>query len=178
MGIMTDGVDCLARMISRCHALQNWDGNTFSESQLLARIHIEALPEPANGSVFALAELNQLRPFVLVAVNSSSPVTLKRDATAGGGLAFNLGGSFMVMVEQEAIGDTEAERDRNFVETIEKFIMSNNESQPGLIELTNLADSLAINNLELEIIVRVQPEEEASKGLGQRAYLRIDWGTR
>lgn len=177
MGLILDTQDCLRRMISRCTALQSWSGNTFTEAQLLARVYLDAIPDPAVGTLHTLEELESLRPFVLVGVNSQSPIRVQRDAM-GGGSSFTPSGSLMVMIEQETSGATEAEIDRNFTTKLEAFLYSGNPSQPGLIDQLDSADSIAIQEITGEGIYRVQPEEEVSKGSAQRAYFRIDWGTK
>lgn len=177
MGLILDTQDCLRRMISRCTALQSWSSKTFTEAQLLARVYLDAIPGPANESVHTLAELEALRPFVLVGVNSQSPIRIQRDAM-GGGSSFSPSGSLMVMIEQKTVGLTEAAIDRNFALKLEAFLHSGNPSLPGLIDQLDSADSIAIQEIHGEGIYRVQPEEEVSKGSAQRAYFRIDWGTR
>jgi hypothetical protein len=176
MGLLLDTQDCLRRMISRCVALQSWSGNTFTEAQLLDRVYLDAIPEPAVGSVHTLEELQALRPFVLVGINSESPIRIQRDAM-GGGSSFTPSGSLVMMIEQATEGDTEAEIDRNFATKLESFLFSGNPSQPGLIDQLDAADSIAIQEIHGEGIFRVQPEDEVSKGSAQRAYFRIDWGT-
>jgi hypothetical protein len=142
---------------------------------LLARVYLDAIPEPANGPTHTLEELETLRPFVLIGINSQNPIRILRDAM-GGGASFTAKGSLMLMIEQDTVGDTEAEIDRNFTELIEAFLHTGNVSQPGLMDQLDAADSLAIQEIVCDGIYRVQPEEEISKGSAQRAYFRIDWG--
>lgn len=175
MGVILDPQNGLRRMVSRCFALQTWQGNIFSESQLLSRIYLNSIPDPQNGSSHTLAELVALRPFVIVGVSGDAPCRLMRDAMGGGG-TFTAKGSLMVMLEQDAIGDSEAEIDFNFMTTLEGFLQTGNGSQPGLIDLLDQSDSLAIQSIECEGVYRAQPDEEISKGVAQRAYFRVDWG--
>ena len=160
MGLVLDTQDCLRRMISRCVALQSWSGNTFTEAQLLARVYLDAIPGPANGSVHTLDELEALRPFVLVGVNSQSPIRIQRDAT-GGGSSFTPSGSLMVMIEQDTEGATEAEIDRNFASKLESFLYTGNPSLPGLIDLLDAADSIAIQEIHSEGIYQVQVKKSS-----------------
>ncbi len=176
MGLLLDPQDCLRRMVSRCVALQTWQGNTFSQSQLLARVYLDTIPEPANGSVHTLEELKTLRPFALIGVSGDSPIELLRDAM-GGGCSFTAKGSLMIMLEQDAIDGTESQIDREFLTTIESFLQTGSTVQPGLIDQLDQADSIAIQRITCEGIFRVQPEEEVSKGIAQRAYFRVEWGT-
>lgn len=175
MGLLLDSQDCLRRMVSRCVALQSWGGNTFTEAQLLARVYLDAIPGPATGTMHTLAELEYLRPFVLIGIDGQLPIKIQRDAM-GGGVSFLPSGSLMLMLEQETVGNTEAEIDRNFTSKIEQFLFSNDPVNPGLLDQLDQADSIAIQEVNCEGIYRVQPEEEVSKGSAQRAYFRIEWG--
>lgn len=177
MGLMLDAQDCLKRMVSRCVALQSWSGNTFTEAQLFERIYTDAIPEPDNGSTHTLAELQALRPFVVLGIAASSPVRIVRDAMGGGG-SFQVSGSLSLLIEQATEGTTESEIDRNFNQKIESFLFTNSSASPGLLDQLDKADSLAIQEIHCEGFFRVIPEEEISKGEAQRAYFRIDWGVK
>lgn len=176
MGLLLDPQDCLRRMVSRCFALQTWQGNNFTEAQLLSRVYLDVLPDPADGSpTHTREELEAFRPYVIVGINGDSPVRIMRDAM-GGGCAFTAKGSLIVILEQDAIGNSESEIDRNFITTVESFLQTGNSVQPGLIDQLDRADSLAIQEITCEGIFRVVADEEVSKGVAQRAYFRIDWG--
>jgi hypothetical protein len=175
MGLLLDPQDCLRRMVSRCFALQTWQGNTFTESQLLDRVYLDTIPDPANGNTHTIEELNAIRRFALVGFIGDTPIRILRDAM-GGGSSFTAKGSLLIMLEQNAIGDNESEIDRNFIDTIESFLHSGDPAQPGLIDQLDRADSLAIQEITCEGIYRVQPEDEISKGIAQRAYFRVEWG--
>ena len=177
MGILRDPQACLRRMLSKCHALQTWNGATYTEAQLLTRIYLDVMPDPANGSTHTPDELNALRPFIVVGVSGQNPVVMKRDAMGGGGGAYDLSGSLVIMLEQNAVGDDEAEVDANFIDLLERMFYTGNDAQPGLMDLTGLADSIAIKTINLEVIARSQPDEIVSFGDAQFARIRIDWGT-
>lgn len=175
MGFLTDHQQCFRRMLSRCYALQNWGTNTFTEAELLARVYENAVPAPANGPVHTLAELEALRPFVVVGVDSVNALKLRRDAFGGAG-SFLPSGHIVFFIEQAANGETESEIDSNFLAVIENMLQTNNPSQPGLMDLEDTEDSLKINELTLEGVFSTEQEDEISKGRAQRAYFRVTWG--
>lgn len=176
MGMILDAQDCLVRMLSRCHALQNWGSATYTESQLLERIYVEAIPEPANGSTHTKAELEDLRPYVLVGADTDRAISIKRDGM-GGGSSFNPSGSLLVMIEQQVIDGTEAEIDRDLYTLLDGMLYTGNAAEPGLLDQLDQADSINIMKIDCQGIFRIMPEEVVSKGDAQRAYLRIEWGT-
>jgi hypothetical protein len=178
MGALVESRECLRRMLSRVHALQNWGNRTFTEQQLLARIYVNTLPDPQSGTTHTKSEFEAFRPFVLIGINPAGSLAMRRDAMAGGLGAFQVSGSLVVAIDQEVDGDSEAEIDANFETFIDSVIQTGNPAQPGLIDLVGTEDSLFIVELHIEGIFRMQPEEIVSKGDAQRAYLRIDWGVR
>jgi hypothetical protein len=162
-------------MLSKCYHLQQWNGRGFTESQLYNRIYANCLPDPENGVAHTLEELNAFRPFVLVGINAANPLSLKKDAVGGTLGDFAISGSLIVAIDQLVVGESESEIDDAFQTLIDNVICSGNPSQPGLIELMNTAGSLAITDIVVDGIFRMQPEEVISKGDAQRAYLRIEW---
>ena len=178
MGLLVDTRNTLRTMLSKCYALQHWGSNTFSEAQLLARIYTDCLPDPANGKAHTLAEFNAFRPFLLVGINAANPLSLKKDAVGGTIGDFAISGSLIVAIDQTVSGNSEQAIDNNFQTLIDSVICSGNPNQPGLLELTNTAGSLAITDIVVDGIFRMQPEEVISKGDAQRAYLRIEWAVK
>jgi hypothetical protein len=175
MGVLLDAQDCFRRMLSRVHALQNWGSNTFTESELLARIYLDVAPEPTSDS-YTVEELNALRPFVVVGIAANESLGLKRYAMGGGGGSYQPFGSLLFFVEQNAVGDTEAEVDREFATVLDSMMFTGNRDQPGIVDLTGDEDTLAIKQITCEGIYRIDPDEVLTKGDSLRAYFRVDWG--
>jgi hypothetical protein len=176
MGVLLDAQDCFRRMLARVHALQNWGSNTFTEAELLARIYIDVAPEPENGDSHTVEELNELRPFIVVGISANNAIGLKRYAMGGGGGSFTPFGSLIFFVEQNAVGDTEAEVDREFATVLDSMLFTGDRDQPGIVDLTGDSDTLAIKQIVCDGIYRIEPDEVASKGDSLRAYFRVDWG--
>lgn len=176
MGALIKSQECLRRMLSRVHALQNWGDNTFTESQLLARIYEDAIPDPADGSIHTLEYINSIRPFVVVGVDASNPITYKRDSMGGGGGVFAPEGSLLFFIEQNANGNSESEIDREFSALIDSMLFTGDSEEPGLLDLTGRDDSLWIKQAECTGVYRVAPEEIVSRGDAVRAYFSVRWG--
>lgn len=175
MAIM-EAREALKTMLTKCAALQGWG---YTEVQLQDRIHFDALPDPANGVSHTAEEYKAFRPFVIVGVNATNPLTIKRDGVGGGLGTWGLSGSMMIAVDQ-AVNESssEQENEEDFQSRIDALISTGNPATPGLVELIDQAGSLAINEIAIEGFFRVLPEEVVSKGDAQRAYIRIDWGVK
>lgn len=59
LGWIRNTANLAASTLSKCHALQTWQGATYTQAQALGRIYHHALPPPANKREHTLAELDR-----------------------------------------------------------------------------------------------------------------------
>lgn len=175
MGLITTPVDRLRVMLSKCYALQNWQGETYTEAELLDRIYLDALPDPDDGASRTKEESEALRPFILIGADVGSPLTIRKVA-GGGGNWFDSSGTINVYVEQNAVGDTESEIDRAFQVTMEQTLKTNNQNQPGLLDQVDLPGSLNISSIIVMGPYRIDHEEVEEMGDCQMFRLQVRWG--
>jgi len=162
-------------MLSKCYALQHWQGATYTEAELLDRIYLDALPDPDDGSSRTKEESEALRPFIVLGADVGSPLTIRKVA-GGGGNWFDSSGMINCYIEQAAVGDTESEIDRSFQETMEQTLKSGNPSQPGLLEQVDQSGSLNISSITVMGPYRIDHEEVEAMGDCQMFRLQVRWG--
>lgn len=166
-----------AATLSRCHAFQHWQGNTWTESQALARIYHHALPPPADGRQHTLAEMEALRPFALIWTEGVDGLEVFRD-TAGPDWAPRASGHLVICLEQsvpDADLNDPAKVERDFETTVGLIMGSGNASQPGLYELSGNPGELPATRLVYRGSARTPQEELQDIGDAQRAWLDIYW---
>lgn len=173
-----DGVhDALRETLADCYAWQNWQGNSFTRAQALARIYQHALPKPASGgATHTLAELQALRPFMLIYTEPEGGFVMTRDAD---GLGYDQRGRMIVMIEQDIPEDSlddPSAIDADLYSDLGTLIRSQNTNQPGLAELADVAGNFICRRVETMGPVRTEEEDVHELGEAQRVWLLIDWG--
>jgi hypothetical protein len=166
-----------AGTISRCHAFQTWQGNTWNEAQALARIYHHALPPPANGREHTLAEMSALRPFALIWTEGVDGLEVFRD-TAGTDWAPRSSGHLVVCFEQNVPTedlDDPSKVERDFETFVGLVIGSGDGTEPGLYELSGIPGELPATRIVYRGSARTPQEEIQSIGDAQRAWLDIYW---
>jgi hypothetical protein len=176
-GIIRGVQETLRNTLADCYQWQHWQGNNFSRSQALARIYVNALPPPPNGSpTHSLEQLNILRPFALVYTDPDGGFVVNREAVAGG---FCAQGKLVVCIEQQipdSILNDVAAVDDAMLEDLELLISSGNAEEPGLVELADLGGYLIPHRIAITGPVRTDFEDLADLGEAQRVWLEITWG--
>lgn len=167
-------------MLSRCTALQEIDGASFSAAELLERIYLDGAPLPAgNADNYTRAELEQLRPFAVVWMPSNRGF-LTRHTSSGGRQGFTPSGVLAVDIYRSVPEDEQhdpAAADRSFENTLGRVIQSNDWAEPGLAELSaSNASSLQLGSIVLEDLDRCPVDKIPSEGDYQVARIVVTWG--
>lgn len=169
----------LREMLSKCTALQSWDGLTLTEAQLLERIYLDALPAPPEfRTEFTREELESLRPFVLVYMPNMFGFGM-RSVSSGSLQGSNSYGAFFVElhrnVDQDEATDPAA-LDRSFENTLGQLLTTGDRSNPGLWQLSAYGTYLEIASVELVELYRAAQDEITARGDYQSATLLVRWG--
>lgn len=144
-------------------------------SSLGATVYHHHLPPPANQQAHTKAELQALRPFVLLWTNDQDGIRWTKD-TAGADACSGSDGEIVIRIERNTPAGTPAEVARNFENLIGSLCKGSN-SQPGLMDLAGDTAYLPIQELRLIEHARTRPEQWTEIGDAQRAYLLVTWRT-
>lgn len=170
----------LRTMISKCSALQSWDGFTFTEAELLERVYLDALPAPPDFKPeYTREQMEALRPFVLVYMPPIGGFGMNANS-AGSVCGASAFGSFIVELHRNVKPDEAADPgavDRSFENTIGQFVSTNAMNMPGLWQLSRYQTYLELRAVELLEVYRAHPDDVPSKGDFQIATLLVQWGT-
>lgn len=167
-------------MLSRCTALQEIDGASFSAAELLERIYFDGIPLPAgHADNYTRAEMEQFRPYVLVWMPSDRGF-MTRHTSSGGRQGFTSSGVLVAdvyrSVPENELHDFDA-ANRSFENTLGLVIQSGNWDEPGLAELSaSNASSLQLGSIVLEDIGRCPADKVPSEGDYQVARIVVTWG--
>lgn len=165
-------------MLSRCTALQEIDGASFTAAELLERIYLDGVPPPANDA-HTRSELEQLRPFVLIRMPPNRGFVTRHSAN-GGPQSFDPSGVLAAdiyrTVPEDEKWDFEA-ADRSFENTLGLIIQSFNNDEPGLAELSARDENtLQLGAIMLEDMERCSVDEIPAAGDYQVARIVVTWG--
>lgn len=170
----------LRTMISKCAALQSWDGFTFSESELFDRVYLDALPAPPDFKPeYTREQIEAFRPFVLVYMPPVAGFSMTANS-AGSVCGASAAGSFIVELHRNVKPDEALDPgavDRSFENTIGRLCSTNDMAAPGLWQLSRYSTYLELRAVELLEVYRAHPDDVPSKGDFQIATLLVQWGT-
>lgn len=167
-------------MLSRCTALQEIDGASFTAAELLERIYLDGLPPPANNAdTHTRSELEQLRPFAIVWMPSNRGFVTRHSAN-GGPQSFDPSGVLAAdiyrTVPEDEQGDPAA-ADRSFENALGLIIQSLDNAEPGLAELSAKDENtLQLGSIMLEDVARCSADEIPAAGDYQVARIVVTWG--
>lgn len=159
-----------------CDEFLTWTGEA---SATAARTHVyhEALPRPANGVDYTLAELQGYRPFVLLTTAELGGWQARRTATESFGLTGRLLAYFEQTTPTGLATDLEG-LDEAFKESL-GHILSRSDAKPaisGLLDLAHVPGYLAIDQVLLTGPGRSHPDEHPAIGDFVFAQLEITYG--
>jgi len=176
-GIIRGVEDALAQTLAACHAWQHWQGANLNSTQALARIYRNALPKPVSGGAsHTLAELQALRPFILIYTDTDGGFVMDREAASSG---YDQSGKVIACIEQdvpEALLDDPAGVDDAIQADLELLLRSEDPNEPGLAELADLPGKFIPRRIVVIGPVRTAEEDLAEMGDAQRVWLEITWG--
>ena len=165
--------DRLAVTLSRCFAWQHWQGNDWTEETALSRIYQDALPAPSdNKEAHSLEELQAFRPFILF---DTDQVGLKRNAET----YYGSSGRFDLRIEQNVPDDLRNDPGglgMQIRSDIGNLLASGNESEPGLVELSDIPGNLVIRSAQYHGYARTAETQETDFGDAVQIYLQLGWG--
>lgn len=171
--------DLLRTMLANTTAFRTWDGANYTVEQAKARIYFDALPPPADGDQYTVAELAALRNCAIVAKHPSENVRWVFDAC--GGDHFNCHGVLVVMLFRtipEADRDDIESAERSMENFVGQLVRSGDPSAPGLCELSGRAGYLSFYEI-MEDGPHFDPAEDGeARGHEMRHLLVIRWGVR
>ena len=121
-GAITTKEDVLAASLSRCAEFITWTGE-INATAALTHVHFDALPDPADGNVYTDAELDALRPYVILFTDRAGGLIKSHVSTSGSGFDFADSGALLLHFVQEAAdGQSIAEQERLFKNSVGKII--------------------------------------------------------
>lgn len=165
--------------IAATTAFRTWEGNNWTVDQAKTRIFYDALPPPAtNAKSYTLAEIESYRPFCLVYKPVDGGLTLQHVAN-GGHNRFTPSGVLIAKFERSvptAQQNDPGEADRRFENFLGALIQSNDQNNPGLVELAGTSGYLNINEFAELGPYRSLEDERTAIGDCQWYYLQVNWG--
>lgn len=177
LGWIRNTANLAAGTLSRCHAIQTWQGATYTQAQALGRIYHQALPPPANKIEHTLAELSAVRPFVLLYTEQGDGLEVARD-TSGTDWAPRASGHLVACFEATIpsvdINDP-AKVANDFEEFLGRVIGTGNANQPGLYELFGQPGELAGVRVVYRGYARTDPADVTELGDCLRGWLDLYW---
>ena len=140
----------LRTTLADCTHFRSWVG-AANQAQALDRIYLDGLPPPANNAdSHTLSELQALRPFAVIYTEEQRGWRTRQNA-AGTRHWFIHSGSLTVRFEQDSPSDAlddPGELDRRFRNTIGQIVSTEDDANPGLLELAGTPGYLAITGIE------------------------------
>lgn len=171
-GPVSLAIENLRVILANCTAFQSWVG-AGNAATALEHIFYEALPPPAEGGEYSLAELQAYRPFALVGMEAEDGFYTRSDAQ-GAGFEWDLGGGRLSLWLEEnvepSIALDAAEVSRRFCNTIGAII-------DELCDLSGTATYLALHSVRVLMGPgRGDKAERATQGDYVAMRLGIEWG--
>lgn len=159
-----------------CDEFLTWTG-AANATAARARVYHEALPRPASGVEYTLAELQAYRPFAIIYTADLGGWQARRVATE----SFGVTGRVLLYLEQDTpsglANDLDA-LDEAFKESI-GHILAASDAKPaisGLLDLAHQPGYLAIDQVILNGPGRSHPEDHQAIGDIVFASLEITYG--
>lgn len=173
-GIIARSKELLRDTLAACYAFQNWNGLSLSLEQAKARIYYDALPPPIGHDAHTLAELREYRPYALI--YKSGAVEVRNDSSPNG---YHATGQLTILLESDVALSTShdpGEVERLMENFVGSLIWSQDNSQPGLVELAGQAGYFA--PLEIRDDGPYRTEETKLHDIGDaiRHYIDVTWG--
>jgi len=169
-GGMSLAQEYLRTALADCSTFQAWVG-AADQAEALARIYHEALPAPANGNEYTLAELQAYRPFALIWTSEQNGYSKRRLAVG----TWAESGRIMIRLEEDVdpqIANDPAEVARRFRNTIGQII-------DELCALTDPgAGYLVFHTVTVEAgPIRTEEDEARTLGDAQAVELSVEYGS-
>ena len=169
----------LRTMLANCYAFQHLDGATFSESQLLERIYLDALPPPSGTDTnYTRDYLEELRPYAIVFMPEERGFETWY-TSSGGRQGFTPRGVLKIVLFRDVPLDEQDDpgaADRSFENAVGSIIQSGVTNQPGLVELSGTSTYLQLGWIGLDSIQRSHPNQYPTEGDFQAAEITVRWG--
>lgn len=162
--------------IASTTAFQTWDGNSWSLSQALSRIYIDAVPPKSNGDDLTDAEYQALMPFAIVFKPNGHGVTVQKDAHAYGWTASGMLVAKFVRIVPQQYRNVPDAAITDFEEFMGAVMRTGDVNSPGLAELAHLEGHLLINRMEDDHLEEASELEKATQGQWQVYGMRVWWG--
>lgn len=168
----------LRDQFAACHFLRRiaTPDTPWDEATTLTHIHFAALPTPSSGPDYKKAELEALRPFVLLWNDVDDGYRMV--STSTGGCCPSVGGRIIAQLEIAVPADLSdaASIEVYMLETLGRILMTDDDDAPGLWELAHSGEHLPINEIRVNGPQRVPAKERRELGDFCLFELQIDWG--
>ena len=177
-GPLSEIEDLAADTLAACKHFQTLVGEA---SAALAKNHIyfDALPPPASDAdTYTLAELEGYRPYAVI---NTEPQGGYRWRHQGSGAAWTFAGNGALTIEIEAdidsgdLGDPQ-EYMRLFKNTIGQIVLTEDQVNPGLLDLAGQGGYLPIREAVFYGPFRGAEEERKQQGDYLAAMIDLNWG--
>ena len=176
-GIFSRNKNRLRDTLAACYYFQRWTADTWTEAEAKERIYLDALPPPPDGQAYTLDQMKGLRPFALI---YQTGVNIEVNAEPGG---FKVRGTLTIVLEQNVpdnISGDPGEIDRQFDNFLSDVVFTGNDSQPGLLDLSKIAEQgyTKMATLESDGPARTVEARLNDVGDASQYLLHISWGVR
>lgn len=182
-GLIANAKATFATSLANCTAWRTFDGASLSVAQALARIYFDALPPPpSNAEAYTAAQLEALRPLIIVYRPKAGSVQLEFEAvaaTASGARHFLSGGVLEARIERTfpaAQLNDPGNADRQFENALGLMLTAGDTGGTGLAELAGVAGFSPITKMMIGGPWRVDPNNDDGFGDYQVSLIRVEWG--
>lgn len=168
-GCITLAEEKIRDMLAACKTFQTWTG-AASAAAAKAFIYYDAVPMPdQNSDTTPLAWNVSIRPFALIFTSTADGMIIDRSNVCSGNVNVQFFQNTPEQKEWEEI-------DRLFKNTISNILLSGDESNPGLWELSRTANYTHVNSIRFEGFYRSSEEDYDTMGDFEGAMVVINWG--
>jgi len=163
-------------MLADCAAIQSLF-EAVDADEALERIYLGCLPAPSDGRKYTTTELDGYRPFAIVA--PSSPAIISMHEAVSGGWTHGRRGVIDIYIERThpvAENGEDDQIDFEWIDLVDSIRQTNDQDDPGLIELHERAGNISIRQIDILEITRSDEAEQTALGDYQSALIRVYWG--
>lgn len=174
-GVILSPLDRLRTMLRDCVHVARWMNADSGDTQSIEkRIYIEGVNSPRVGAETLSQEEQQgLRPYIILYASEDSGYRFSRNAAPN---CWDARGTLMLVFSQ--VYEDELSIEEHFrlcAEKIEKIITCDTPNEPGLLEMANSSDYLAIEQLELYFVGRTPQDKVAEYGDAYDVLMMVEY---
>lgn len=177
MGIILDPLERLKHTLASCVHVASWMGyaDGATEEQVAQRIYLDGISTPDSAAETLTPEQQkQLRPYIILYPSSDAGYTFTRDGSPN---CWHGSGMIIAVLSREYAPELSIDAHfREAAASIEKILSSETSGQPGILEMANFAEFLAVNKVQVYFEGRTPTSEIANYGDAYDVVLILEYG--